>query len=549
MTHVDSVQLEGGLRGVVGTIALVETDAIYVEAWIPEGTAVRCGDAWQANDTEGFAEVRKIHEQTKTVTSGILADAANSQHAVWKESNLTEEDFPGLGGWRSDYSIAVLPILPEGKTVAVVALLYPKGSLPPKQQLERMRGDLTVSVSHILTGADAVCDGVSQDNEEIFAAQRTKVIEILIADGLFSEKAAREETNAFYTLGISPLYFAQQNPVQVSKHLTAYIGAKTAAMTTLADMEASALQTADFSDMTFHFIGKKEAVFFCLDDSQELESMFFRLNQYVDATEEGMATSVMFFKSRKALMHGRALVLCSVTRSNYIKKNVNRDDVPDIWSIAPASFLRSKSRAGKLRYDQVLKEAHGKLHSHSVVRQRAPGHVMMLVFPNEAPRDGLLQLFRVLDYLGLSCSQLYAETFANGMVTYNVYLGLVDQSMPEEKVQRNLISLTRRMTTLAVLPRASYDLAAPSLGPRAKLYFGCAQMFTYYFMPNHSEDFVALRQFLVETKQDVSVDRLDRLGRTMHKNAVNIQRFNRVIESFQSLAWAVYDDFLATRKP
>ncbi|KAJ9458975.1 Glutamate dehydrogenase 2 [Diplonema papillatum] len=548
--NVDPAQLEGGLRGVVGTIALVEKEAVYVEVWIPDGDAtLRCGDAWQTNNASDFADVRKIHEQTRTITAGILVDAVNSHHAMWKESNLSANDFPGIGKKKNDYSIAALPILADGKTVAVLALLYEKGTLPPKQQLERIRSDLTIAVSHILTGAEAPNDGVSQDNEEIFDAQRTKVVEILIADGLFSEKSAREETSAFYSLGISPLYFAQHNPVQIAKHLTSYIGAKTAAMTALADMDPTSIEAADLSDMTFHFIGKKEAVFFCLDDSQELESMISRLNQYVDSTEEGLTSSLMIFKSRKPLLHGRALILCSVTRSRFLKNDVNRDDVPDIWSIASASFLRSKSRAGKMRYEKVLQEAHGRLHPLSVVRPRAPGHVMMLVFPNEAPRDGLLQLFRVLNYLGLKCSQLFAETFANGMVTYNVYLELVDKSMPEEKVQRNLISLTRRMSTLAVLPRASYDLETPALGPRAKLYFGCAQMFTYYFMPNHSEDFVALRQFLVETKQDVSVDRLDRLGRTMHKNAVNIERFNRTIESFQSLAWAVYEDFLAPRKP
>ena len=54
-------QVEGGLRGVVGTLSLVERDAVYVEAWVPEGPdTLRCGDAWAARDAELFAGVRKV---------------------------------------------------------------------------------------------------------------------------------------------------------------------------------------------------------------------------------------------------------------------------------------------------------------------------------------------------------------------------------------------------------------------------------------------------------------------------------------------------------
>ena len=53
-------QVEGGLRGVVGTLSLVESDALYVEAWVPDGDGLRCGDAWVARDAEGFAGVRKV---------------------------------------------------------------------------------------------------------------------------------------------------------------------------------------------------------------------------------------------------------------------------------------------------------------------------------------------------------------------------------------------------------------------------------------------------------------------------------------------------------
>eukprot|EP01061_Rhynchopus_euleeides_P046234 TRINITY_DN86_c0_g3_i2.p1 TRINITY_DN86_c0_g3~~TRINITY_DN86_c0_g3_i2.p1 ORF type:complete len:1041 (+),score=508.75 TRINITY_DN86_c0_g3_i2:390-3125(+) len=304
----------------------------------------------------------------------------------------------------------------------------------------------------------------------------------------------------------------------------------------------------DFGIMSFQFIGQRDATFFCLDEPSEREVMFNKLNQYVDATPEGLTTSVTLFRSTKTIMYGKSMIMTTATRSRFLNPSFDKKQDPDIWQVSSASFLRTKSKRTRSRYERMLTKAHGQLYPIAEVRDRDPGHVAMFVFPDQAPEHGLIELFNVLDLLNLRGTQLFAETFANGAVTYNLYLENLDTTRTPEQVQRTLTSLMRRMTTLAVLPRSA-RINKSNFGPRAKLYLGCAQVFTYHFMPHRSEDFHALREHLKQSNNDVSVDRLDRMGRMMQKDAVNTQRFNWTVEQYPELAWEVYDDFMRPRKP
>ena len=434
--------------------------------------------------------------------------------------------------------------------VCVFMLLYSADGVPPEAQIKRLRGDLTVAVSHIMAGATSSVDSVSQHetNEEIFDTQLQKVIEILKEEGVFSEDTIESEVHSFYHLGISPLYFAQNNPIQIAKHLNSFIGAKKAAQATLSGSEAVDEDEIDFGLMSFQFIGGKDATFFALDEPSEREEMIHRLNQYCETTPEGLTASVTMFRSKEPIMFGKSMIMCTATRSRFLNPQADKQAKPDIWQVSSASFLRTKSKRTRARYETILQKAHGMLYPVTETRIREPGYVAMLVYPDRAPDNGLLELFKILELLDLRCTQLFAETFANGAVTYNVYLENLDEAKTEQEVQRNLVSLTRRMTTLAVLPRSARE-SKVAMGPRAKLYLGCAQVFTYHFMPHRSEDFHALREDLKDSRNETSIDRLDRMGRTMQKDAVNMHRFNWTMEQYPELAWAVYNDFMRTRKP
>eukprot|EP01060_Flectonema_neradi_P038198 TRINITY_DN7956_c2_g1_i1.p1 TRINITY_DN7956_c2_g1~~TRINITY_DN7956_c2_g1_i1.p1 ORF type:complete len:1179 (+),score=308.06 TRINITY_DN7956_c2_g1_i1:94-3630(+) len=541
------MQFEGGLRGVVGTLALVENNAVYVEAWVPHGDSLRCGDAWAASNAEEFAGVRKIHEEAETDT-GIMMTAYRSGEAEWT-SDINAADIPGFSSKpEGSFACAALPIINNDVVVSVFLLIYKTENTPPLAQLKRLRGDLTVAVGHILTGAVSSVDQVFGKGEEmIFEQQKLKVIELLEAEGLFSPTTIEEEVTSFYNLGLSPLYFAQNNPAGIATHLQSFIGAKRAALHALSESDDES--GADYSAMSFHFVGKKEATFFCLDDPVEREDMLLKANQYVDSTEAGMTTSLTMYRSADPLVFGKSMIMCTATRSRFLNPDVEQDQEPDIWEVSSAQFLRTKSKSTRLRYEAILKKAHGNLSPVSQVRDRSPGHVMMLAFPTGAPENGLAHMFGILDYLNLRCTQLFGETFANGTVTYNVYLENTDPEMTPEAIKRNLVSLTRRMTTLAALPVSARLNKNKALGPRAKLYLGCAQVFTYHFMPHRSEDFHALREYLTNQDALVATDRLDRLGRHMHKNAVNLHRFNRTVDRYPELAWAIYEDFMRPRKP
>ena len=454
---------------------------------------------------------------------------------------------PGIDGLGKDFACVGLPVLHNDTLVCVFMLLYTPEKIPEEAQMKRLRGDLTVAVSHIMAGATTSVDSLHTTSEEIFDTQLQKVSEILEEEGVFSKETIAAEVSSFYHLGISPLYFAQNNPVQIARHLNSFIGAKKAAQATL-DPEEELSGQPDYGILSFQFIGQKDATFFCLDEPSEREIMIGKLNQYVDATPEGLTTSVTLFRSTATIMYGKSLIMTTATRSRFLNPNVDKDATPDIWQVSSASFLRTKSKRTRSRYERMLQKSSGQLYPIAEVRDRDPGHVAMFVFPDNAPENGLTQLFTVLELLELRCTQLFAETFGNGAVTYNLYLENLDLTRTPEQVQRTLTSLTRRMTTLAVLPRSA-RLNKSNFGPRAKLYLGCAQVFTYHFMPHSSEDFHALREHLKTTNSDVSVDRLDRMGRMMQKDAVNIQRFNWTLEQYPDLAWEVYDDFMKPRKP
>eukprot|EP00754_Rhynchopus_humris_P007225 Rhum_TRINITY_DN13379_c0_g1::Rhum_TRINITY_DN13379_c0_g1_i2::g.59525::m.59525 len=241
------MSFQGGLKGVAGTFSLVEEDACYIEAWIPTSLddsledweknvdaagSLRCGDAWVARDAEKFANLRKTHERS-SISGGLLEAATTSQSAVWK-AELTAEDLPGFnaleGGDQQRLRAGALPVTHDNKLVVVFLFLYWEGKTPTQAKIEKLRGDITIAVQNVIGGSvERVEDAMYADIAKVFENQMLAVKEILRREDVFSGTTIEEDVATFYNLGISSLYFGQNNPAQIAKHLTSFIGAKRAA--------------------------------------------------------------------------------------------------------------------------------------------------------------------------------------------------------------------------------------------------------------------------------------------------------------------------------
>ena len=434
----------------------------------------------------------------------------------------------------------------DNKLVVVFLFLYWEGKTPSQAKIEKLRGDITIAVQNVIGGSvERVEDAMYADIAKVFENQMLAVKEILRREDVFSGTTIEEDVATFYNLGISSLYFGQNNPAQIAKHLTSFIGAKRAA--TVSGSNPSPGSRIDYGVMSFHHVEGREGVFFCLDADKEKAGLVQKINEYKGECPAELTTAVTMFRSKQPLIHGKCLVMALAVQSRFLRA-APASGVPDIWEVSSASFLRTKSRKSRAKYEEMLQAASGMLHPISDVQKRTrhPGHVVMFVYPQGAPEGGIQFLNDITALLKLQISQLFAETFSNGMVTYNVYVEAAKghEVADEADMARKILSLQRRMTTLAVLPRAALANNTDAFDPRAKLYLGCAQVFASHFIDNGRV--VRAEQLL---KANAAQNRLDRMGKVMLQDTVTCSRFNQTMQTHPELALAVYDDFVRTRTP
>ena len=553
------LQLEGGLRGVTGTFGLCEREAVYIEAWLPEdvgadmGTlpqtgspaaskGLRCGDAWYGTpgQIEELSLLRQGHETTPYCAE--ILHTAHASSTVQTSPIAAEPTAPDA------FSSMAVPVLHEDRVVVVFLFLYAKGTLPEEGKIEKLRGDLTVAVDNVIRGTEmhAPEDCLFADLKVVFKGQLEKVLELLRKDNIYSEATLAEEVRSFYSLGISSMYFSQNGPEQLAKHLSSFIGVK----------------KADFGTISLQHTTERDACFFCLDAPEERSALVTKLNEFVDANEDEKTTcSVTVFTSKHEIADGKRLVMGLATKSRF---NTTADtthtvlkeykEKSTIWDVASASFLRTRSTFARNEYDAILAKSFDTLHPISDVTKRKihPGYKIRLAYPQGAPEGCLEAFYEYATLLGFEISQVFCDSFSHGTVTYSAYvtfLGSEKTALTEEEIETRLTSFVRRLVTLSVLPRPAYMNRSKEFGPRAKLYLGCAQIFTYHFMQKSSEDFMALRRFLIEKNVISELDRLDRLGKTMLQDAVTVARFNETMQKYSTLAWSVYDHFIAPRRP
>eukprot|EP01063_Lacrimia_lanifica_P026224 TRINITY_DN34_c0_g1_i3.p2 TRINITY_DN34_c0_g1~~TRINITY_DN34_c0_g1_i3.p2 ORF type:complete len:1159 (+),score=712.78 TRINITY_DN34_c0_g1_i3:56-3532(+) len=557
---------ERGLRGVVGTFAVVEKAAVAIELWTPEGAGVKCGQAYASSLYDAEPAQRKRHEEAGVVTTGVLVAALKSHRAEFVAA-ATEADVPGLA---AGFSAAAVPVLHKNVVACVALFLYAAGTMPSKEKLEKLRGDLTVAVAEVMDTDER------GDVRAMFKSQAEKVAQLLKEEKFYLDWVIDEEVAAYYSLGISQRYFAQESPEQVARHLSALIGAKRSAKAEVESQNAVPEMSKSFDacnmvdgshhgyrQMSFQCNGPREAAFFCLDIEEEREDLLRKANEYVDSLPSNVVGCIRLFRSESAVMDGLSLLVAVVVPSQFCNSSPP-EGTTNVWELATASFLRTKGTAARQSYEEVLKKAGAALYPTSDMFKTARGHKVRMVFPQGAPEGGLAAMYEITDLLGFKVTEFFGEAFSNGSFMYSVEVVSLtaqekllrspramaeDSVMPSDDEQKNLTSFVRRMVTLAVLPRAARANTCEKFGPRAKLYLACAGIFTYHFMPHSLEDFHALRTYLTGQAATVELDRLDRMGKAMNKNAVNMERFNRTMRTYPDLAWKIYDDFIALRRP
>merc|ERR1719266_1291066 len=147
----------------------------------------------------------------------------------------------------------------------------------------------------------------------------------------------------------------------------------------------------------------------------------------------------------------------------------------------------------------------------------------------------------------MQCNDFTVHQYATNFTSYNMYLAPKDGAMADMMIQKQISSVVRMIYNMYVLPKSVSELPA-DMQPNVKLYFGSVSIFTYYFMPQTSEDFAALRTHLT-TAAPTELNRLNRLGRQMQKDAVGALRFAETVRRYPSLANDIYKDFETGRIP
>lgn len=404
----------------------------------------------------------------------------------------------------------------------------------------------TPFVAALLAGNAPVQSALHQAGGGLRKPQMEAVFSHLVKSNVFTPRQLWDELDLFYNkYGIAPWYFEQFRSDEIAQHLLCFVAGKKAGEAT------DNIGNAPFADK-----GERRATFFSPNTPALRERMFHDMKDYCAGTPKDLATDIAYMEAQNAV-EGHKIIFGFVSRSPYLDPGFQRGSVVDVEKMGSQEFLTRTSPLTRDWYYEMLKQVEkGILYPLDKVAlaQHQPKGALngkvyscVMVFPSQkAASNPLLEMLQVTNFLNLHCTDMFAHEISNGSLACHVMLAPRSRTMPDRRVEAKIKQFVRYVSNMYIMPRTSSSL--PGMRTMERLYFGCASLFTYYFMPHASDDFQALRKYL-QDHDPAQLNRLNALGRQMQKDAVGSHRFAETRRKYPGLSKLIYNDFRVGRDP
>jgi len=501
---------------------------IYAEAWIPtddESELLPTNETfadkqWVAN----FQAYQHIDTSFKP-GQGLVGSAWSARSPVF----LSEVEHKDLGyhqlmiaSLNLKAGLAV-PILYHDKVITVLAFF---GMEPMDLDPVKIDSFFRYTNGLISSGAfsrDVLFEGVDGSSPE----KMKTIYNMIVARGVFNPKHIYQEVDWFFRMGIPHPYFEMFESAVIANHIHCFMAAKKLAQA-MGRAEQINVQTET----------EVGSLFLCPATYRDSINVERQLEDLISKVPDGHAVSLTYLCSTGTILpNGKhKLNMYILDSTPYIEQTVDGEE-SNIWKVASGSFLRTKTFEIRNRYQDLIREAVGKLAPIFRIHPKSKDGTVpvTLTFRHSQQTSFLLKFTEALKFQHLRCSRKFIETFANGLVVYSFYLQTDDKT----EIDRFLYHIQ----LLSLVPGSSMinTFLEGSLSVEEYAYATSVRKFVYYFLNQRSEEFEVLAQALKD--DTLNLGRLNLLQTKLRREAVSLTRITETMLESTNIVRKLYEDF------
>jgi len=372
------------------------------------------------------------------------------------------------------------------------------------------------------------------------------VFELIVKEGVFSYTTVHAEVQHFFKgLNLHPIYFEQFTSLQIAKHVHCLIAAKRVARAT---DDTNRMDFALKTDLSGFFL----TTIACPVPTEAQTRTEDLVAKYLDESRgnKNDNISLMFMASEGPAFKGGAerLGIFSAEQNRFETVRIQEGET-SIEVLASAKFLKEKTMAAKEQYQIIMEDV--------VAMQRGvarivpgsaypgpyPGGFVLLFGTAEAAGGCFFpEMCSAMRFEGLSPRRFYLETFANGVLTYSIFLPNAKEA-DMQRLRRTIMYSTLLKAFPGKSERIYSSVMQAKITHQVGLYLLAAVKFAYAFFPKeqYAREYTSVHKVL---EQDPASQRkLEALYKLCMKELLSTERIYELIQRNLGLSVRLFEDF------
>jgi len=371
------------------------------------------------------------------------------------------------------------------------------------------------------------------------------VFELVVKEGVFSYTAVYSEVSHFFkVLRLHPMYYEHFTAAQIAKHVHCLIAAKRVAQA-----------TNDLSRMDFALTTESGGVFLtsfaCPKPTEAQMRTEAKVARHLDtlwSDKKDSCFSLKFMSSEGPLLKNEEDKLGIFTTERcYFEHGRIAEDESSLEVLGSPSFLKDKTMAAKEQYQIVMEDIVSK--GRPVVKivsgdvypgSQQTGWVCLFGSAETANRTYFTEVFHSLRFAEIWPRRLYLETFANGVITYAIFLP--DAKECEVQNLGRAIMYSTLLRTRSTIYDAVMDA---KISHEVGLYVVAAVRFVHAFFPRekYAQEYMDVHEVLAH--DPASQRKLESLYKLCMKDLLSTDRICDLLIKNLAIANKIFEDFRA----
>lgn len=532
-------------------ILLTKDDWDYSTAWVSNEGFVETSEVWntETNLVPQLTEWRQASERLRVPidNNNILGRSVLTMTPQWIENSIETEDLvdKNLVVSSGFKSALFVPVMINNVLLCILELRSFKIQKKNSEIIE----NILATANRMITGNLRQFDGINKITG-VFADQFNEVVHNVLASGFFSEKVVRKETEWYFSgLGMHEFYWRQFTPLQISKHVLAFIAAKLQGQTTNTS-GAIRYRSEDLDSALYIYPLEEAAHVERRIESRWIHEGYQSSTNVKDNLETGISIKSFSTSGTASPDSQQRLIIYVISSDKYVcnPEICDLQKESSVWKIATGSFLCQKTYQARKRYEHSIENAlkkNGLFIEEDVPTKRSntpqDSVVIMATYKKGSTHSFLSSISLLLERSGFNLVRKYVETFANGYISYSFHVIASSTSKIDHLLSMaNLTWLLPRTTLSPMVEQGILELPVA-------LWAYCGWKFVYHFLTTSSDEWKSILKNLGNNPTVLS--ELLKFKKRLHNEVATETRISETILANPEIVKEMYQDFNTSFSP